>query len=84
MDERMSGSYRDVITLGPGKRSGQTTIRGLRIAVYDVLLYLAAEMSHQDILSLFPSSFPHLREAAIRTCLSYATDRERHLFVAHV
>jgi uncharacterized protein (DUF433 family) len=41
----MSASYQDIITLEPGKRSGQPIIRGLRITVYDVLSYLAAGMS---------------------------------------
>ena len=47
----MSVSYRDIITLEPGKRSGQPTIRGMRITVADVLSYLAAGMSHEEILS---------------------------------
>ena len=33
----MSVSYQDIITLEPGKRSGQPTIRGMRITVADVL-----------------------------------------------
>jgi uncharacterized protein (DUF433 family) len=76
----MGTSYRDVITLEPGKRSGQPTIRGMRITVYDVLSYLAAGMTHQEILS----DFPYLTEEDIRACLSYAADRERQLLVAHV
>lgn len=76
----MSGSYRDVITLEPGKRSGQPTIRGLRITVYDVLSYLASGMTPQEILH----DFPYLTEEDIRACLSYAADREHHLLVAHV
>jgi uncharacterized protein (DUF433 family) len=51
--------YTNVITLEPGKRSGKPCIRGLRITVYDVLSYLAAGMSIEEILSycwrtLFP------------------------------
>lgn len=76
----MGTSYRDIITLEPGKRSGQPTIRGLRITVYDVLSYLAAGMSHEEILA----DFPYLTEEDIRACLSYAADRERQLLVAHV
>jgi uncharacterized protein (DUF433 family) len=76
----MGTSYRDIISLEPGKRSGQPTIRGLRITVYDVLSYLAAGMTHEEILS----DFPYLTEEDIRACLSYAADRERHLLVAHV
>ncbi|MDX2163691.1 MAG: DUF433 domain-containing protein [bacterium] len=42
------------MTLEPGKRSGKPCIRGLRITVYDVLSYLAAGMSSDEILSDFP------------------------------
>ncbi len=76
----MSVSYRDIITLEPGKRSGQPTIRGMRITVADVLSYLAAGMSHEEILS----DFPYLTEEDIRACLSYAADRERRVLIAHV
>lgn len=76
----MSVSYRDIITLEPGKRSGQPTIRGMRVTVADVLSYLAAGMSHEEILS----DFPYLTEEDIRACLSYAADRERRVLIAHV
>ena len=71
----MSASYHAIITLEPGKRSGKPTIRGLRMTVYDVLSYLAAGMTHQDILT----DFPYLTEDDIRACLSYAADRERQM-----
>lgn len=77
---RMSVLYQDIITLEPGKRSGQPTIRGMRITVSDVLSYLAAGMSHQEILT----DFPDLTEDDIRACLSYAADRERRVLIAHV
>jgi len=38
------------ITIEPGKRSGQPCIRGLRITVWDVLNWLAAGMTEQQIL----------------------------------
>lgn len=63
----MDASYDGIITLEPGKRSGKPTIRGLRITVYDVLSYLAAGMSHQQILD----DFPYLTEEDIRACLRY-------------
>jgi uncharacterized protein (DUF433 family) len=47
--------YSQIITLEPGKRSGKPCIRGMRITVYDVLSYLAAGMTHEEILSDFPS-----------------------------
>jgi uncharacterized protein (DUF433 family) len=70
-------SYKDLITIEPGKRSGKPCIRGMRITVYDVLEYLAAGMTHQEILE----DFPYLREDDIRACLSYAADREKVLLV---
>ena len=75
----MSTSYHSIITLEPGKRSGKPTIRGMRITVYDVLSYLAAGMTPQQILA----DFPYLTEEDIQACLSYAADRERQLIVAH-
>lgn len=68
---------RQIITIEPGKRSGKPCIRGLRITVFDVLDYLAAGMTHEDILK----EFPHLTETDIRACLAYAADRERRLAV---
>jgi uncharacterized protein (DUF433 family) len=76
----MSTSYQDIITLEPGKRSGQPTIRGTRMTVADVLSYLAAGMSHDEILA----DFPNLTEEDIRACLSYAADRERRVLIAQV
>jgi uncharacterized protein (DUF433 family) len=69
--------YKDLITIEPGKRSGKPCIRGMRITVYDVLEYLAAGMTHQEILE----DFPYLTEDDIRACLSYAADREKALLV---
>jgi uncharacterized protein (DUF433 family) len=69
--------YTHIITLEPGKRSGKPCIRGLRITVYDVLSYLAAGMSFDEILSDFPS----LTREDILACLGYVADRERHTLV---
>jgi uncharacterized protein (DUF433 family) len=68
-------NYQKLITIEPGKRGGKPCIRGLRITVYDVLEYLAAGMSHEQILS----DFPDLNEEDIRACLAFAADRERKL-----
>jgi uncharacterized protein (DUF433 family) len=69
--------YSTIITLEPGKRSGKPCIRGLRITVYDVLSYLAAGMTIDEILDDFPS----LNRDDILACLSYAADRERHTLI---
>lgn len=69
--------YSKIITIEPGKRSGQPCIRGLRMTVQDVLEYLASGMSHTEILN----DFPDLTEEDIRACLAFAADRERRLRV---
>jgi len=74
----MSTAYRDLLTIEPGKRGGKPCIRGLRITVYDVLSYLAAGMTHQQVLA----DFPDLSEEDILACLSYAAQREQQTLVA--
>jgi len=71
-------SYRDIITIEPGKRGGKPCIRGLRVTVYDVLGYLAAGMSQEQILR----DFPYLTAEDIRACLQYAADREHSLLAS--
>lgn len=46
------------ITIEAGKRSGQPCIRGLRITVWDVLGWLAAGMSENEILTDYPELEP--------------------------
>lgn len=60
--------YTQIITIEPGKRSGKPCIRGLRITVSDVLEYMAAGMTHEEILA----DFPDLTEMDLRACLAYA------------
>lgn len=66
-------SYRERITMEPGKRGGKPCIRGLRITVYDVLEYLAAGMTEQEMLA----DFPDLEPEDVKACLAFAADRER-------
>ena len=68
-------SYQSIITIEPGKRGGRPCVRGMRIAVADVLGWLAAGISHEQIIS----DYPELTEEDIRACLAYAADRERRL-----
>ena len=68
-------NYKDIITIEPGKRGGQPTIRGMRITVYDVLKMLASGMSERKILS----DFPELTKEDIKSVLSYASEREHSL-----
>lgn len=67
--------YRRLITLDPEMRGGKPCIRGLRITVYDVLEYLAAGMTEEEILA----DFPDLTAEDILACLAFAADRERRL-----
>jgi uncharacterized protein (DUF433 family) len=71
-------SYQEIITIEPGKRGGRPCIRGMRIAVADVLGWLASGMSNQQILG----EHPELTEKDIRACLAYAADRERRVVTA--
>ena len=59
--------YSKIITVEPGKRGGKPCIRGLRITVSDVLTYLAAGMSEDEVLR----DFPYLTREDIRACLSF-------------
>lgn len=69
--------YRDRITSEPGKRGGRPCLRGTRIAVADVLGWLAAGLSHAEIAA----DFPEVGEDEVRACLAYAADRERRVVV---
>ena len=65
----------DRITIEPGKRGGKPCVRGLRITVYDVLGWLAAGMTEQEILA----DYPELITEDIRACLAYAAEREHRI-----
>jgi uncharacterized protein (DUF433 family) len=67
--------YRDYITIDPNKRGGKPCVRGLRITVYEVLEYLASDMTEDQILA----DFPDLTREDLRACIAFAADRERKL-----
>ena len=73
----MNTAYEHIITQEPGKRGGRACIRGMRIAVADILGWLAAGMSHDEIIA----DFPELTEDDIRAALAYAA-RERRIVTA--
>lgn len=66
-------NYRNYITIEPNKRGGKPCVRGLRITVYEVLEYLASEMTEAEILD----DFPDLTREDLKACIAYAADRER-------
>lgn len=67
--------YRERIVIDPEIRFGKPCVRGTRITVGDVLSYLAAGMSEDQILV----DFPQLERADIRSCLAFAAERERRV-----
>ena len=67
--------YRDYITIDPDKRGGKPCVRGLRITVYEVLEYLASDMTEDQILA----DFPDLTRDDLKACIAFAADRERKL-----
>lgn len=66
--------HRHDITIEPGKRGGQPCVRGLRISVEDVLGWLAAGMTPQEIVA----DYPELTSKDISACLEFASARLRH------
>lgn len=70
-----SMEWQNRITVNPDIRSGKPCVRGTRIAVCDVLEYLAGGMSEEQLLE----DFPDLLREDIRACLAFAAARERQL-----
>ena len=68
-------NYKEIIRRNPNKRFGKPCIRNTRITVFDVLGWLAAGMSYDEIIY----DFPELTNDDIRACLAYAADREHKL-----
>ncbi len=67
--------YQGIMTIEPGKRGGKPVIRGLRITVDDVLSYLAAGMTVDQIVA----DFPPLAANDVLAVLAYAATRERSI-----
>lgn len=68
-------NYQDYIEIVPGKRSGKPCLKGMRITVYDVLSWLAQNMTKKEI----QEDFPEIKPEHIQACLAYAASREHHL-----
>lgn len=56
----------------PGKRGGGPCLRGMRISVYDVLGWMAAGMTQEQILD----EYPELEPEDILASLAFVADRE--------
>lgn len=61
-----------LITVDPLRRGGRPCVRHLRIAVGDVLAWLAQGQTMDGILA----DYPELTPDDIRACLAYAAERE--------
>jgi len=68
-------NWQERIAVDPTMRSGKPCIKGTRIAVYDVLEYMAGGMGDSEIVA----DFPDLTVDDIRACLAFAAARERRL-----
>ena len=68
-------AFTDLIETRPGVRSGKPCFVGTRIAVYDVLEYLASGMTAEGIVA----DFPELTVEHVRAALGFAALRERRL-----
>ena len=64
--------FSSYITIDPEIRFGKPCIKGTRIAIADILQWLASGMSHARILEDYPS----LKEEHIFAALAYAANRE--------
>ena len=60
------------ITVNSEVRFGKPCIKGTRIAVTDILQWMASGMSQEEILS----DYPILQKDHIRAALSFAANRE--------
>jgi len=64
-----------MIEIRDGVRSGKPCLAGTRLAVYDVLDYLASGMTSEQVIT----DFPELGEEHVRAALLFAAMRERRL-----
>ena len=68
-------TYRNIIKISSDKRFGKPCIRDTRITVYDVLGWLSAGMTYEEIIA----DFPELTQQDILACLAFAAQREHSL-----
>lgn len=61
-----------LLSINPEVRFGKPCIKGTRIAVVDILQWLASGMTQNEILN----DYPLLKPEQIRAALAFAADRE--------
>ena len=74
MKEQQTEELLQRITIIPGLMGGKPTIRGMRFRVSDVLDYLSAGMTTEEILE----DFPYLEKDDIYAALYYASIKLNH------
>ena len=70
--------YQQYIAIDPEVRFGKPCIKGTRISVYDVLSWLASDMSIEDIVM----DYPEITAIHVKACLAFAADREHKTRIA--
>ena len=65
--------FAQYIQLNPEIRFGKPTIKGTRIAISDILQWLASGMSNDEILE----DYPQLKLEPIHAALAFAANREQ-------
>jgi uncharacterized protein (DUF433 family) len=70
--------YNERLMIDPNLRFGRPCVKGTRIAVYDILGWLASGMSYEQIVN----DYPELKREDIIACLAFAADKEHKLRVA--
>jgi uncharacterized protein (DUF433 family) len=66
-------NWEDYISISPAIRFGKPCIKGTRVAVQDILEWLASGMSYEEIME----DFPELDMMKIRAALAFAARREK-------
>jgi uncharacterized protein (DUF433 family) len=69
-----------LISINPDIRFGKPCITGTRIALTDILQWLASGMSTQEIIN----DYPVLKDIHIRAALSFAANREASIKIMPV
>ena len=72
-NSRQMDNYQEYISIDANIRFGKPCIKGTRIAVLDILQWLASGMSYEEILE----DFPLLKKEHILAALAFAARREQ-------
>ncbi len=65
--------FRERIVINPAVRSGKPIIKGTRIAVVDILEYLAAGETPDTLLE----EYPNIEHEDILACLAFAAEQAK-------